>query len=342
MMSNLSNKIILIFVGIRSLGFALINRLHKSNELHIYSRDEAKHWTIKNEVNCPNLSFSVGDIRDFHRIEEVLKRFKPNIVIIASALKQVDTCELSPFESIQTNIIGINNIVDAVCRNMNEVKNYLETVLMVSTDKACAPVNVYGMCKAIAERVVTSRALDTTGPKFVGVRYGNVLESRGSIVPLFRHQADNADAFTLTHKDMTRYLMTLDDSIDLIIETVKNAKSGEIWLPKLKSMTILDLAEIFSERYGKPIQIIGMRPGEKVHEDLISEPESVRVDDIGTHFVLQPAHSKIAINSKMFGYNSGDDVMSKDELKAYLNKIGILDWGLSDFYGKHIEEIRTV
>lgn len=341
-MSNLSNKRILIFGGSGSLGCALINKLHKANELLIYSRDEAKHWTIRNEVNSTNLSFSVGDIRDFHRIEEVLKRFKPNVVIIASALKQVDTCELSPFESIQTNIIGINNVVDAVCRNMNEVKSYLETVLMVSTDKACAPVNVYGMCKAIAERVVTSRAIDSSGPKFVGVRYGNVLESRGSIIPLFRHQADNADAFTLTHRDMTRYLMTLDDSIDLIVETVKNAKSGEIWLPKLKSMAIFDLAEIFSERYGKPIKFIGMRPGEKIHEDLISEPESVRVEDIGSHYVLQPAHGKVAINSKMFGYSSGDDVMTKHELQDYLNGLGILDWNLSDFHGKHIEEIRTV
>jgi UDP-glucose 4-epimerase len=340
-MKNLSGKKILIFGGSGSLGQALIKRLHGNNELCVYSRDEAKHWTIKNDFKSENLQFLVGDIRDLNRVEESIKRFRPNIIIIASALKQVDTCELSPFESIQTNIIGINNIVDSICRNIETMNAFLETVLMVSTDKACAPVNIYGMCKAIAERVVTSKAVDHTTPKFVGVRYGNVLESRGSIIPLFRHQAMKADAFTVTHEKMTRYLMTLDDSIDLIIDTVQKAKSGEIWLPKLRSMSIIDLAEIFSKKFSKPIKIIGMRPGEKLHEDLISEAESVRVQDIGSHYVLSPAHEKVSKGENLFNYTSGDDVMSKSELESYLNSIGILDLDLNAFPGKHIEEIRT-
>ena len=216
----------------------------------------------------------------------------------------------------------------------------LGTVLMVSTDKACAPVNVYGMCKALAERLVSSRSIDNDSVRFVGVRYGNVLESRGSIIPLFRHQALYADAFTLTHPGMTRFLMTLDDSIDLIIHAAEHAKSGEIVLPRLKSMLIQDLAEIFSERANKPIKIIGLRPGEKLHESLISESESPRISQDKDHYILGPAHEIVESSADMFSYTSADDVMGKAELLEYLTSIDMLDRDMDEFPGKHIEEIR--
>lgn len=339
-MLKMDGKRVLIFGGTGSLGRALITRLIGTNQVLVFSRDESKHWTIRNEIKSPNLQFAVGDVRDENRVEEILLRFKPNFVIIAAALKHVDTCELSPYESIQTNVMGVKNIVDAVERNLHHLKSVLETVLMVSTDKACAPVNVYGMCKALSERLVTSRGIDHTTPKFVAVRYGNVLESRGSIIPLFKHQGDTAAAFTLTHPDMTRFLMTLDDSIDLILKTAHEAKSGETWLPKLKAMKILDLAEIFGEIYDKPVKTIGMRPGEKIHEALISEAESVRVRDIGTHYVMAPAYSEPSMDARIFNYTSNDDVMTKKVLNDYLNSIGIFKRSLSDFPGKHIEEIR--
>lgn len=339
-MLKMNGKRVLIFGGTGSLGRALIGRLLDTNQILVFSRDESKHWTIRNEIKNKDLQFAVGDVRDASRVEETILRFRPNFIIIAAALKHVDTCELSPYESIQTNVLGVKNIVDAVEKNLHHIKDTLETVLMVSTDKACAPVNVYGMCKAVSERLVTSRGIDHVTPKFVAVRYGNVLESRGSIIPLFKHQGDTAPAFTLTHKDMTRFLMTLDDSIDLIIKTANEAKSGETWLPKLKAMRILDLAQLFGDLYDKPVKTIGMRPGEKIHEALISDAESVRVRDIGSHYVMAPAYSEPSLDAKIFNYTSNDDVMTKGQLKEYLDSISIFSRSLKDFSGKHIEEIR--
>ncbi len=336
--SLMQNKKILIFGGSGSLGKTLISRLYKHNDVLIYSRDEAKHWTIKNTFNSINLSFSVGDIRDFSRIKEILFQFQPNIIIMASALKQVDTCELSPNESIQTNVIGIDNIVRAVEENINNLPE-LESVLMVSTDKACAPVNVYGMCKAISERTVTARSRfdHLGGVNFLCVRYGNVLDSRGSILPLFRHQVKTQDFITVTHPDMTRFLMTLDESVDLILTTLKTAKSGETWIPVLKSMRILDLAKIYADMYGKDIQISGIRPGEKLHEALVSECESTRAKMINDHHVLEPSYSS-QINDNIFSYTSEDSTMSEVELKDYLVELDLLDRDPEDFIGKTIEE----
>lgn len=334
-------KRVLIFGGTGSLGKALISRLVAENQLLVYSRDEAKHWTLRNEYGSGNLDFAVGDVRDYHRVAETILRFRPNLIIVASALKQVETCELSPSESIQTNINGVKNVSDAVERNLALLERDLETVLLVSTDKACAPVNVYGMCKAIAERLITSRSIYYAKPKFVAVRYGNVLDSRGSIIPLFRHQAEHGRALTLTHEGMTRYLMTLDESVDLILETAASAKNGEVWIPRLKAMLIKDLAGIFAERYKKPIEVIGIRPGEKIHEALISDAESVRVRETDRHLVLQPAHVTLHGSPRMFSYTSADAVVSKSDLSAYLDRLGLLERDLSDFKGLRIEEIRT-
>lgn len=332
---------VLIFGGTGSLGRALVRRLSEANELVLFSRDEAKHWTIKNQLNGrKNVHFVVGDIRDQSRVEEALLKFNPTSVIIASALKQVDTCELSPYESVQTNILGIKNVVDAVVRQVDRLTN-LDSVLMVSTDKACAPANVYGMCKSIAERMVTSSCQNLLKPRFVGVRYGNVLESRGSIIPLFRHQAEAQPYFTVTHPEMTRFIMTLDQSIDLIIATIKGASSGEMWLPKLKSMKIMDLADIFSKRYSKPVKIVGIRPGEKLHEDLISRPESVRVREDGGYYKMIPAHCEVPIDAQIFDYSSNHDVLTRDELEKYLDSIGIFNRAMNEFLGREIEEIKT-
>jgi len=336
----LADERVLIFGGTGSLGRALVRRLSPHNSLMLYSRDEAKHWTIRNQVGPADISYAVGDIRDRARVEEALLRFKPTIVVIAAALKQVDVCEMTPFESVQTNVLGIKNVVDAVSHQVDRLPA-LETVLMVSTDKACAPTSVYGMCKALAERLVTSQCLAFPRPRVVGVRYGNVLDSRGSIIPLFRWQAEHKQSFTVTHPDMTRFLMTLDESIDLITATAKGATSGEIWVPRLRSMRILDLAQIFAARFDRSIEFIGMRPGEKLHEALISEPESVRVSADGNIFRMAPAHTTIATDAKIFGYQSSDDLLTKDDLAIYLEGLGIFTRSLDDFVGRQIEEIAT-
>lgn len=338
---NLTGQKILIFGGTGSLGRALVRRLSENNELALFSRDEAKHWTIKNQLTSKNnVRFIVGDIRDGARVEEALLRFNPDSVIIASALKQVDTCELSPYESVQTNILGIRNVVDVVTRQVDRLTR-LDAVLMVSTDKACAPANVYGMCKAIAERLVTSASSAMDRPRFVGVRYGNVLESRGSIIPLFRHQGEHQTHLTVTHPEMTRFIMSLDQSIDLIVDTILGAKSGEMWLPKLNAMKIIDLAEIFSERYSRPIKIVGIRPGEKLHEDLISRPESVRVRGEDGYYKMIPAHCEVPLDAKNFDYSSNHDLLPKQELADYLDSLGIFTKSMTEFLGREIEEIKT-
>ena len=332
----------LIFGGTGSLGQKLINRLLPAHSVAVYSRDEAKHWTIHNSLACGPLAdrlprglfFYVGDVRDQERVRDVIRQSEPKTIIVASALKQVDTCEVSPGESILTNIVGIENVVNVV----NEINPpSLQHLLLVSTDKACAPVNVYGMCKAIAERMVTSQA--RTGlrrVKYLAVRYGNVLESRGSIIPLFRHQADHAPAFTVTDPNMTRFVMTLDQSVDLIERTLECGQSGETWIPRLPSMRIGDLADLFAERVKKPIEVIGLRPGEKMHEDLINESESPRARlDGDAHYIIGPAF--LPGSGKQFVYTSADSVMSRNEVAALLARY--IDLRMDRFPGRSIEEI---
>ena len=332
----------LIFGGTGSLGKKLIDRLLPTDEVAVYSRDEAKHWTIKNELadhpNIGRLEFHVGDIRDSARVKDVIRQVRPQTIIVAAALKQVDTCELSPNEAVATNLVGTQNVIAAV----NEAgPQPPEAVLFVSTDKACAPVNVYGMCKAVSERVVTSQArTGLQSVRFLAVRYGNVLESRGSIIPLFKHQAEHNEFLTVTDPNMTRFVMTLDDSVDLILNTLKSGKSGETWIPRLPAMRIGDLAAIFAERSGKTVKIIGLRPGEKAHEDLINESESVRTrGGPDRHYIIGPAFN--AGGGKSFTYTSADDVMSKEQLRDHLQTLGILDRPLSEFTGRAIEEIVT-
>lgn len=344
----------LIFGGTGSLGKALIRRLLGENDgttindVVACSRDEAKHWTIRNEYANHffkhRLSFRVGDIRDKQRVKEIISEVKPTVIIIAAALKQVDTCELSPRESILTNLEGTQNVVDSVVELDRMGVKVPSKVLFVSTDKACAPVNVYGMCKAVSERYVTSKASESgLHSKFLAVRYGNVLESRGSIIPLFKYQAEHAKSFTVTHPDMTRFLMTLDDSVDLIKTALARSNSGTILIPRLKSMRIKDLAEIFSETYNKPISYIGLRPGEKMHEALLNDSESVRTSKTSDnrHLVIDSPIWTGNAEGTMYEYTSADDVMTKQELYSYLKGLGLLDKTLSEFEGKSIEEIRT-
>ncbi len=261
-------------------------------------------------------------------------------MIIAAALKQVDTCELSPEESVKTNINGPENVINVIEKNINRIS--CNAVLMVSTDKACEPVNVYGMCKSVAERLVTSRSLffDESRIKFVATRYGNVLDSRGSIIPLFKHQSLNCENITLTHEDMTRFVMTLDESVDLILTAIEQGKSGELWVPKLKSMKILDLAEIYAELSGKQIKNISLRPGEKLDESLICIAESPRARELDKHYVLSPSHTKVKGDLKFFSYDSSMDIMSKKDLYKYIKMLGHLDLDLTVHKGLSIDEIK--
>ena len=337
---NFSNKNILIIGGSGSLGISLIKNFVNENQVTIASRDEAKHWTLRNEFKKnKNLIFKIGDIRDKNRIQEIILDSQPNIIIIAAALKQVDTCENVPIESVKTNLLGIQNVVDVIKLNINNLVK-LETTLLVSTDKACAPTNVYGMCKAISERIVTNTICENKNVKFIGVRYGNVLESRGSIIPLFKYQVEQKSNLTITHKEMTRFVMTLQESCDLIKTAISLADSGEIYVPKLPSMKIMDLATIFANRYKSKIDFIGMRAGEKLHEQLISETESFRVSENGENYVIKSSLYSNLTRDTDFSYSSNTSSLNISELESYLDELGIFEMRLNDFVGKSIDEIR--
>lgn len=283
---------LLIVGGTGSLGRSLINRLKNVYKIIIYSRDENKQWELKRLF--PFLTLILGDVRDKEHFERILLRYKPNKIIIAAALKHIDVCELNIDECIRTNITGIQNVLNAVTENsMRNLLPNLDTVVFISTDKATSPVNVYGMCKSICERMMAEKSFYLTSPKFVTVRYGNVLQSRGSLIPLFHEIGKDSTKthFPITHEDMTRFFMRLDDSIDLILNAIENGVSGDTFIPRIESYKILDIAKAFSELYNKPIKIVGIRPGEKMHECLINESERHRTVQQGNVYIIKPCYA---------------------------------------------------
>jgi FlaA1/EpsC-like NDP-sugar epimerase len=315
-------KKILIFGGSGSLGNALIKRYLHNNIIYVYSRDENKHWLMNLEYNNPNLKFIIGNIRDKDKIKQSLIRVNPNIIIIAAALKHIDKCEYESNESINTNLIGTQNIVN--CIEDLRLHN-LETTCFISTDKACSPVNIYGMCKAVSESLVVEKARYIKDKKFVVVRYGNVLNSRGSIIPILHNigKNDRYKDFTLTDEKMTRFIMTLEESVNLIYYAIEKAESGDIVIPMLKAMKIKDMIEIFSDMYNKPIRINGIRPGEKIHESLINDTQFMRTIIQDKYYLIKP-HFNCKMNNKIFDYHSGLKQVSKEELKEYLRDIKMI------------------
>jgi UDP-N-acetylglucosamine 4,6-dehydratase/5-epimerase len=298
----LIGKKILILGGSGSLGNTLTDRYIKDNQIYIYSRGENAQWEMRNKYKHSiqkndNLHFFVGDIRDKERLETCLFTAKPHIIIIASALKHIDVCENNINECINTNIDGIRNIVNIVSTySLLNSLSYLECVVFVSTDKACSPVNVYGMCKSISERIIIEKTSLLKSPKFVNVRYGNVISSRGSLIPLFTNIGKDPakTCFPITDKEMTRYLMTLEESVDLIEYAIVNGQSGDTIVPKnIKSFRILDIAEAFSVKYSKPIITTGIRPGEKIHEMLICFTESLRTIEKDGYYIIKPTYTQV-------------------------------------------------
>jgi UDP-N-acetylglucosamine 4,6-dehydratase len=290
----LFGKKILIIGGSGSLGHSLTERYIKHNKIFIFSRGENTQWQMKQTFNNPNLTFFVGDIRDKERIETCIFQCKPEIIIIAAALKHIDICENNINECINTNIDGIRNVLNLITTHcMIKSMKFLETIVFISTDKACAPVNTYGMCKSISERIIIEKSQFLNTPKFVNVRYGNVLSSRGSIIPFFKNITtdSNANYFPVTDEKMTRYFMTLDQSVDLIEYAIQNSNTGDTIIPKnIKSYRIIDIAKFFSDKYKKPIKIVGIRPGEKLHETLVSYTESLRTEERDDYYIIKPSY----------------------------------------------------
>ncbi len=319
----LNNKKILITGATGSFGKEFIKHLVKNykkiKKLVIFSRDELKQSEMSKIYDVkkyPFIRFFIGDIRDKDRVNMALKDI--DYVIHAAALKQVDTSEYNPFETIKTNVIGTQNIIEA-CLN-NKVKK----MIALSTDKAVSPFNLYGATKLCAEKLtISANNIKGNNPiSFSIVRYGNVLGSRGSVLPVFLHQK-NSKTLTITQKEMTRFNISLKESIDLVLWSLKNSKGGEIFIPKLKSFKIIDLAKAICPNC--KIKYIGTRRGEKIHEELVSEYESEYLHDFGKYYgILNPDDKRLNKKKiiKRISYNSKDnkDFLNVSELKKILSK----------------------
>ncbi len=283
-----------IIGGTGSLGHSLVERLFKTYNIIILSRDENKQWKMKKTY--PFLTFVLCDMRDQQQFEKVLLQHKPNKIIIAGALKHIDICENNIDECIKTNIFGVQNILDIVQTNyLRKSLDCLTTVAFISTDKAASPVNVYGMCKSICERLMAERSQIIKDIKFVCVRYGNVLNSRGSLIPLFHDIGNNPNIpqFNITNEKMTRFFLQLNEGIDLIVKAMDEGESGDTYIPRIQSYRILDIANEFSKYYGKPIVVSGVRPGEKIHECLVNESEKYRTIRKGNVYVIKHCYTNI-------------------------------------------------
>lgn len=304
-------KTILVTGGTGSFGNYITNRLLKQDvkEIRILSRDEKKQYDMKINYNHdPKLRFFIGDIRDRERVNNVMDGV--DIVYQAAALKHVPVCEFSPFEAVKTNIVGVENIIQAA------LFYKVQKVICVSTDKAVKPVNVMGMTKAIQERLMLSANLasNNSGTIFCVVRYGNVLLSRGSVIPFFRRLLAQNQPITITHEGMTRFLLTLDDAIDLVMFATEHGKGGETFVKKAPAAYIPHIGRILSEDAGKVFEFknIGKYPGEKLHEILITEEELDRAEDMGGYFTVHPWWSKKIFTDLAEEYSSEMEVLTDD------------------------------
>jgi UDP-N-acetylglucosamine 4,6-dehydratase len=322
----LNNKKILLFGGSGSLGRKFIDTYIEQNEITNYSRDECKHWEMSLKYKSSNLKFIIGDIREYNSVENAILREQPHLIIIMAALKHIDRCEYAIHECLQTNCIGPMNVLNTIEKNNDRLIN-LEAVVMVSTDKACEPTNVYGMAKALAESAIIEKSLYIKNRKFINIRYGNVLNSRGSIIPILHEKGSdpNVKEFILTHEDMTRFVMTLEQSVQLIEYATIYGESGDTIIPKLISLRMIDLMEIFSDKYGKPIKITGLRPGEKMLESLISETQAMRlVKTTKGYMHIKPAYKNLLVTEDVQNYNSKLNPLTKDELKEFINSLKLI------------------
>lgn len=265
---NYKNKTFLITGGTGSLGKALIKRL-KSNceKIIVYSRDEGKQ-ALEFE-NQPDITRVIGDIRDYDKLDTTLKKHSVNYIIHTAALKRIDDMEFYPDECVKTNINGSDNVARAA------LNNNISKCILVSTDKACQPVNVYGSSKFIAERLFTNHDYNSKSTIFASVRYGNVIASRGSFVPLFIKKIQNNELIKVTSPEMTRFMFTLDDAVDAVLGALDNTIGGEVFVPQINSYTLTSCISALENILMKSAKIewAGLRPGEKLHEDMLAETE---------------------------------------------------------------------
>jgi len=277
------NKTLLITGGTGSFGNAVLNRFLDTDvgEIRIFSRDEKKQDDMRHKLQNDKVKFHIGDVRDFDSINTALRGV--DYVFSAAALKQVPSCEFYPLEALRTNVLGTENTLKAAIAN--QVKN----VIVLSTDKAVYPINAMGMSKALMEKVAVAKARslgDHENPTICVTRYGNVMASRGSVIPLFINQLKEGKTITVTDPNMTRFMMSLDDAVDLVLYAYENGNGGDTFVQKAPASTIGQLAKVLSEMFNSKsdIRVIGTRHGEKKHETLLNREELVRSEDLGDYY----------------------------------------------------------
>ena len=281
-----TNKTLLITGGTGSFGNAIVRRFLGTDigEIRIFSRDEKKQEDMRIQLKSDKNKFYIGDVRSYKSVKDAM--YGVDYVFHAAALKQVPSCEFYPMEAVQTNILGAENILNAASDNK------VKMVIVLSTDKAVYPINAMGISKAMMEKVMVakSRMISNGGTVMCGTRYGNVMASRGSVIPLFIKQIQEGKPLTLTDPDMTRFLMSLDSAVDLVLYAFENAKPGEILVKKAPGATIGDLAKAMLQMMDadNPIIIIGTRHGEKLYETLLTREEMIKAEDCGDYYRIRP------------------------------------------------------
>jgi UDP-N-acetylglucosamine 4,6-dehydratase len=286
------NKILLITGGTGSFGNAVLNRFLETDikEIRIFSRDEKKQHDMRVELQNEKVKFYIGDVRDYESINSAL--VDVDYVFHAAALKQVPSCEFYPLEAVKTNILGTENVLNAA------INNKVKKVICLSTDKAVYPINAMGISKALMEKVMVAKSRISGSTVLVGTRYGNVMASRGSVIPLFFEQIHNNKDITVTDPDMTRFMMTLNDAVELVLYAFEHGNSGDIFVQKSPASTIQELAVAMIKIYDSKvnIKVIGTRHAEKLFETLLAKEEMLVAEDLGNYY-------RVAADNRDLNYN---------------------------------------
>lgn len=306
-MKTIQNKTLLITGGTGSFGTAVLNRFLKTDhfkEIRIFSRDEKKQDDMRNFYKNDKIKYYIGDVRDFKSVEYAMKDV--DFIFHAAALKQVPSCEFFPMQAVETNVIGTQNVIRAAAANS------VEKVICLSTDKAAYPINAMGISKAMMEKVAVAEARNLKNTTVCLTRYGNVMASRGSVIPLFLKQIENNEELTITDPNMTRFLMSLDDAVELVLFAFENGNAGDLFVNKAPATNIGILAEAVKtiKKADNPIRIIGTRHGEKLYETLCTREEMAKAEDMGDFYRI-PADNRNLNYAKYF--SEGQQIESEIE-----------------------------
>ncbi len=326
------DSVLLITGGTGSFGNAVLNRFLKTDikEIRIFSRDEKKQHDMRVENQNPKVKFYIGDVRDYESVQTAFSGV--DYVFHAAALKQVPSCEFYPMEAVKTNIIGTENVLNAA------IYHKVKKVICLSTDKAVYPINAMGVSKAMMEKLMVAKSRTSGNTILVGTRYGNVMASRGSVIPLFYEQIKQNQPITITDPEMTRFMMTLQDAVELVLYAFENGNSGDIFVQKSPASTIKELADAMIKIYNSKVdvKIIGTRHAEKLYETLLAREELLVAQDMGDYYRVAADNRDLNYN-KYFTEGSGSIAtledyhshntkrLTENELIALLNKIGYVN-----------------